>query len=101
MALALWSNNRAARRLEVVEVGPDVVRVTRVSARGHEETLDFSTGWVRLAVSHDRRIAHRVTLTERGRTCSIGECLSPDERRALAAAISASLARARAPAHST
>jgi uncharacterized membrane protein len=96
MALALWRNNRAARQGEVVEVGPDTVRVIRLGAQGPEGTVQFATGWVRVAVSHDRKIANRITLTERGRTCSIGECLSPDERRALACALTASLAQARA-----
>lgn len=95
MSLALWSNNRSARRGEIVEVGPDVVRVVRMGVRGPEASVQFSTGWVRVAVSHDRQIAHRVTLSERGQACSIGECLSPQERRELAAALAASLAQAR------
>lgn len=96
MALALWSNNRSARRGEVVEIGPEVVRVVSTGANGRETSVQFSTDWVRLAVRTDRTLAHRVTLTESGRSCSLGECLSPEERRELALALSESLARARA-----
>lgn len=96
MSLALWSNTRSARRGEIVEVGPDVVRIVRMGVHGPEASVHFSTGWVRVAVSHDRQMAHRLTFSEKGRVCSVGECLSPAERQELAAAIRASLAQARA-----
>ena len=96
MSLALWSNTRSARRGEIVEVGPDVVRIVRMGVHGPEASVHFSTGWVRVAVSHDRQMAHRLTISEKGRVCSVGECLSPAERQELAAAIRASLAQARA-----
>ena len=101
LALALWCNNRAARFGERVEIGPDVVRVVRCQARGMVELMRFSTGWVRVAVTHDREMTHRVTLTERGRSCSIGACLSPEERQALAKAISDCLHSARSPPPAT
>ena len=88
LALALWSNNRAARNGERIEIDPHYVRIMECRARGIVERMRFSTGWVRVAVTSDRAVAHRVVLSERGRTCSVGDCLSPEERKALARAIS-------------
>lgn len=96
--LALWSNNRAGRRGEMIDIGPDIVRFTRLGPRGPEQTIEFATGWVRVATSSDRRVAHRITLAESGRTCSVGECLSPEERKALAAALMSNLEKARGAA---
>lgn len=93
--LALTSNVRAARMSEQVEIGPKVVRVHRLDPRGRRRTVEFSTHWVRVVVSHDRAISNRVTLAESGRSISLGEFLSPAERSSLADAIRASLAAAR------
>ncbi|MDX2155846.1 MAG: DUF2244 domain-containing protein [Hyphomicrobiaceae bacterium] len=95
LALAFWSNNRAARLVETIEIGPEVVRVRRVSEREPERTIELATYWVRVVLGQERRLANRLVLTERGRMCSIGECLSPDERKVLAAAIAAGLERMR------
>ena len=95
LGLALWCNNRAARKGEMIEIGPDVVKVTRIGAAGPVGSMQFATGWVRIAVSNDRRVASRLTLTESGRACSVGECLSPEERKSLAVALTRSLAAAR------
>ncbi|MEZ5818366.1 MAG: DUF2244 domain-containing protein [Hyphomicrobiaceae bacterium] len=98
LALALWCNNRAAARSrETVEIGPEVVTITRRDGKRGTSQMQFATGWVRVAVSHDRAITNRVTLSESGRTCSIGEYLSPDERVSLAHALEAKLAEARRP----
>lgn len=93
--LAFVSNMRAARMSEKVEIGPRIVRVERVDAQGRCRTVEFSTHWVRVLVSDDRDTANRITLTESGRRVSIGEFLSPAERKSLADAIRSSLAAAR------
>ncbi|MGE0699664.1 MAG: DUF2244 domain-containing protein [Hyphomicrobiaceae bacterium] len=95
LALALWCNNRAARKGELIEVGPKTVRIVRLGPHGPENVSELATAWVRVVVSHDRQVASRITLRERGHACSIGECLSPDERKSLAEALSRSLAAAR------
>lgn len=95
LALALWASHRSARLGETVEVGPDHIRVTRAGPRGRSRSIDFSTGWVRVALADDRHTTNRLVLSESGRSCTIGACLSTAERAALAAAIRASLADAR------
>lgn len=96
LAVAFRCNNRAAARAgETVEIGPDIVRVVRRNGKVGEPPVEFSTGWVRLAVTHDRKVANRITLQQSGRTCTLGECLSPDERAMLAKELAAALAEAR------
>ena len=96
LAFAFRSNNRAAARSgETVEIGPDVVRITRRGGRGSMAPIEFSTGWVRVAVIQDRNVANRITFQQSGRSCSIGECLSPDERATRAIALQEALAKAR------
>jgi uncharacterized membrane protein len=91
LALALWVNHRSARMAEIIEINPDVVHVARfgpATAR-HEER--FNAAWLRISVRSDRTVADRVTLCESGRSMSIGEFLSPQERIALTEALKASL----------
>lgn len=95
LALALWSNNRAARSVEKIEIGPRSVTVTRIGTQGQSGSMQFATGWVRVDLSDHRRIANRLVLTESGRSCPIGEYLSPEERAALAQALETTLAAVR------
>lgn len=95
LALAFWSNIRSARCRESIEIGPHVIRVTKVPVRGMPRTLEFDTYWVQLNVRQDRAIANRIVLRERGRSCSIGEFLSPDERKRLAAELIDTIAAVR------
>lgn len=96
LAFAFRCNNRSAARTgELVEIGRDVVRITRRSGGGVKAPVEFATGWVRLSITQDRDVANRITLRQSGRSCSIGECLSPDERADLARALENALAEAR------
>ncbi|MEZ5850043.1 MAG: DUF2244 domain-containing protein [Hyphomicrobiaceae bacterium] len=96
LAVAFWSNNRAARKSEAVRISPDRVIVTRTDrAGGPRQVACFSTHWVRVVVSQDRDVTNRLTLTESGRTLSIAEFLSPEERGDLAESLKARLHEAR------
>lgn len=92
---AFLSNMRAAQIAERVEIGPRFVRVERVDRNGRCRTTEFSTRWVRLVLRDDWDVANRLMLTESGRSVSIGEFLSPAERKSLADAISSTLAAVR------
>ena len=96
LALAFWCNNRAARFAETIEIGPDVVSVSRRGFKGGSETT-FTTAWVRIQLSDDRYMANRLTLAESGRRRSVGEFLSPEERGALAVALRARIDEALRP----
>ncbi len=98
LAFALWWNNRtAASTGETVEISPGIVRVSRRIGRRVHPPMEFHTAWVRLSVTDDRRVSNRITLSESGRSCSIGDFLSPEERLELARALDASLSEARRP----
>jgi uncharacterized membrane protein len=95
LALALWCNNRAARRGEMIVIGPRLVTVTRIGTKGPIGSMKFATGWVRVEMSDHRRISNRLVLTESGRSCPIGEHLPTEERVSLARALATTLAAAR------
>lgn len=92
---AFLSNMRSARISERVEIGPKLIRVERIDPNGRCRTAEFSTHWVRLVLRDDWEVPNRLTLTESGRSVSIGDFLSPAERKSLADAISSTLAAVR------
>jgi uncharacterized membrane protein len=96
LGLAFWCNHRAARWSETIEIGARTVRIARSGRRAPAPcAAEFNTPWVRLVVHEGRYVEHGLALTESGRSQSIGVCLSPAERLALAEQLAASLARAR------
>jgi uncharacterized membrane protein len=95
LAFALWVNNRSARLVERIVIGPCAVRVVRSRPTKQAEIAEFNTAWVRVVVSDERLVSKRLVLTESGRSISVGEFLSPEERVQLADAVRASLAELR------
>jgi uncharacterized membrane protein len=94
LALALWVNHRSARITEIIEINPDVVRVAHFGPATAPREERFNPAWLRVSIQSDRTVANRITLHESGRSMSIGEFLSPQERVALAEALKASLRNA-------
>lgn len=95
MVLALWASFRSARHGQRIEIGPGTVRVERFGPATMPASSEFATHWVRIVVTEDREVSHRLALVQSGRRVSIGEFLSPEERLALADALRDALARAR------
>lgn len=95
LATAFWANGRAARMAERIEIRPDVVRILRYGTATKPFSAEFKTHWVRVVVSQHRDIGNRVTLRESGRSVSLGEFLSHEERLQLAAALEDEIARMR------
>ena len=60
------------------------------------QVTEFNTSWVRVLLTDDRQVCNRLTLTESGRSVSVGEFLSPEERAQLAEAMGTALAELRA-----
>lgn len=92
---AFWSNNRAARFAERIDISPRAVRVIRYGPAAAPVSAEFTTHWVRVEVMQDRYVTNRINLRERGRVLPIGDFLSSDERSRLAAELEAVLARMR------
>jgi uncharacterized membrane protein len=81
--------------VERIVIGPCAVRVVRSRPTKQAEIAEFHTAWVRVVVSDERLVSKRLVLTESGRSISVGEFLSPEERVQLADAVRASLAELR------
>jgi len=95
MVVALWASFRSARHGQRIEIGPGSVRIERFGPAAAPVSSEFATHWVRVDVTDDRDVIHRLSLVQSGHRVSVGEFLSPEERLALADALRAALAEAR------
>jgi uncharacterized membrane protein len=93
--VAFKLNYRAARAHEIVELTPDLLSVTRVSAEGQAQRFDFNPYWakVRLAQFADGRTDLKIAL--HGQEFSFGRLLNDDERREFALVLERALFAAR------
>lgn len=88
---AFTANNRAAMVRETIEISGGRLKITR-SARGKEPvTVEFDPGWARLQLASDYYVEDRLTVSQSGRSMSLGEFLTPEERRALRDALAEAL----------
>ena len=99
VALIYWAfkaNYRAGRAHEIVDVSPDVLTLTRVSAKGSAEKIDVNPYWARVSLTTDHPDG-RTTLRviAQGREFLVGQCLTDDERREFADALRTALQTAR------
>lgn len=95
LALAFWLNMRRAARLEVIDIGENTVRVMTSYLGRHELVGHFTPAWVRIDLSDAFKMEKRLVLRESGRAVSIGDCLSPPEREALAGELREKIKQAR------
>ena len=95
LATAFWVNGRSARMAERIEFRPDRVTILRYGPAAEPLFAEFNTHWVRIVVSQSREAANRITFSESGRSVSIGEFLSHEERLELAASLRLELDRMR------
>jgi uncharacterized membrane protein len=89
-------NFRRARACEQISVTPSVLRVRRVSHRGHVMEWAFNPLWVRLDQEADDEYGvERLYLSSRGKRIAIGNFLAPSEKASFSKALAAALAAAR------
>ena len=98
--LLLWGafklNYRAGRRYESVRLTPERLEVAQVQPSGAAERHAFAPPhWLAVVLEETTGGGNRLTLRSHGRSLSIGEFLSPDERVELAQALRGALARLR------
>lgn len=79
--VAFKLNYRAARAHEVVELTPDILSVTQVSAKGAARRFEFNPYWARVQLTerHDGRTELRIA--SHGAEFAFGRLLNDDERR--------------------
>lgn len=99
-AIIYWAfrrNFRAAEAREIVEVTPHEVVVHRLVPGRPAQEARFPRAWVRVELDEDggNHIVGSLGLLYRGRRTEIGGFLPPAERKSLAAALKAAVARPR------
>jgi uncharacterized membrane protein len=95
--LAFRLSNRAGRAREEITVSRDRLMVRQISADGVASVTDWNPYWARLEIERQPVFGiTRLAITSHGVTTPIGTFLGPGEREALAAALSAALAKAKA-----
>lgn len=94
--LAFKLNYRSGRAVELIEVSPELLRITRFDPDGRSAIFDFNPYWVRVGVAQkvDGRTA--LSLISHGQEFAFGQLLNDEERREFAGVLTNALAVARA-----
>jgi uncharacterized membrane protein len=94
--VAFRINFRRALACEQISVTASVLRLRRISHRGHVVELVFNPLWVRLDQERDDEYGiERLYLASRGKRVAIGSFLSPGEKASFSKALLAALNTAR------
>jgi uncharacterized membrane protein len=89
-------NFRRALACEQISVTPSVLRLRRVSHRGHVMEWAFNPLWVRLDQEADDEYGiERIYLSSRGKRVAVGSFLGPGEKASFCKALTAALNAAR------
>lgn len=88
-------NYRDGLAHEVVELTPDILKLTRVSPKGQEHSIDFNPYWVRVQLAEWPDGRANLSLRSHGREFEFGQVLNHDERREFAKVLGRALSVAR------
>jgi uncharacterized membrane protein len=94
--VAFKLNYRAAKAHEVVEVTPEVLKITQVAATGKSRTFDFNPYWARVRFSEWPDGRAFLKIASHGKEFEFGTFLNPDEKKDFAKALENALSLARA-----
>lgn len=94
--LAFRYNYRQALAREFIRLDRQCLTLLRRDAQGRERVARLQPYWLRVECRDDDESA-RLTLCSHGHATPVGTFLSPEERRELAGALRAALARLREP----
>jgi len=90
---------RSARMFERVQLTPSLLTVERHDLGGKVSRWSFQPYWLRVSMDDPPRHESRVVISSHGRSLSVGNFLSPEERLDFARSLRDALARVRtAPA---
>ena len=93
--LAFKLNYRAGKAYELVELTPDLLKLTQVAPSGKSRSFEFNPYWVRVLFSERPDGRTRLSLSSHGRELEFGHVLNDDERRDFAGVLTAALANNR------
>ncbi|WP_341703105.1 DUF2244 domain-containing protein [Ferrovibrio sp.] len=94
--LAFRYSYRQARAREYLRLDADALTLRRIDMQGREKSWRMQPYWLRVECSEEDDSA-RLRLWSHGRMLAVGDFLSPQERRTLAAALREALWRWRQP----
>ncbi len=89
-------NFRSLARYETIRLTDRELELCRIAPDGATERVTFQPYWLRVTVEEKPGRASRLILSSHGRAVTVGAFLAPDERVALAEALTEALARQRA-----
>ncbi len=98
LAGAFAASHRSGRLVEWLRLDEETLSVSRIDTRGRTARWSFEPGWVRVAVENGPG-GGRLVLSSHGRFLRLGAFLTDGERREVAAALAAALARWRDGGH--
>jgi uncharacterized membrane protein len=93
--IAFKINYRDGLAHEVVELTPDMLKLTRVSPTGRKRSFDFNPYWVRVRLAEWPDGRTNLSLASHGRDFEFGHLLNHDERREFAKVLERALSAAR------
>jgi uncharacterized membrane protein len=93
--VAFKINYRDGLAHEVVELTPDLLKLTRVSPTGTKRSFDFNPYWVRVRLAELPDGRTNLSLALHGRDFEFGQLLNHDERREFARVLERALSAAR------
>ena len=94
--IAFKLNYRSGRALELVELTPALLTVTRVDPAGQRRSYDFNPYWVRVLFSEAVDGRTSLKLTSHGQEFEFARLLNDEERREFAVVLRNALVVARA-----
>lgn len=96
--VAFRASYRSGRLVETVRLTDAALEVRRIDAYGRAAAWRVPPNWAKVELDNPGEHDCRVTLRSHGQSVVLGAFLSPRERKELAAALSAALARQRSHA---
>lgn len=93
--IAFKINYRDGLAHEVLELTPDILKLTRVAATGRRQSFDFNPYWVRVRLAEWPDGRTNLSLASHGREFAFGHLLNHDERREFAQVLERALSAAR------
>jgi uncharacterized membrane protein len=92
-------NYRAGKAYELVELSPEILKITQVHASGRSRSFDFNPYWVRVLLNEWPDGSADLKLASHGREFEFARFLNADEKKDFAEALHKALTLARsAPA---
>lgn len=94
--VAFKINYRAGKAYELVELSPDVLKITQVHQSGRSRSFDFNPYWVKVLLNEWPDGSADLKLALHGNEFEIARFLNTDEKKDFAAALRNALSLARA-----